>query len=254
MAKTSIEWTEETLNIFTGCTKVSPGCDNCYMFTQYPRLKSLKSRGYETSPDDVRFHPDRLERPLRWKRKRMVFVNSMSDTFHPHISFETLDSVFDVLFEASEKGGHTFQVLTKRPGRAAAWWGKYSAARSIDRWPEGVWMGTSVESQKYAPRLAVLERIPAPVRFVSAEPLLSRLSLAEYLERGAVQWVIVGGESGPNARPMDIDWARQLRDECGEHDVAFFLKQLGGNPNKRGGDQALLEGETYHEMPTTLAA
>ena len=243
-----IEWTDMTWNPVTGCTKVSPGCDHCYMFKLYPRLKAMGAPGYKTAPDDVRLMPDRLHAPLSWKKPRYVFVNSMSDVFHPRVSFDYVTEMFAVMREASEKRGHIFQVLTKRPGRAVAWW-RSSGAQFADGWPPNIWIGTSVESQKYAPRLTVLERLPASVRFVSAEPLLERLDLTEWLNRGVLQWVIVGGESGPGARPMDIDWARSLRDQCISVDAPFFLKQLGGSRNKRGGENALVDGERWTQMP-----
>ena len=191
--------------------------------------------------------PDRLRAPLYWK-KPYVFVNSMSDVFHPRVPFDYVTEMFSVMREASAKYGHIFQALTKRPGRAVAWWREYQS-EFADGWPPNIWIGTSVESQKYAPRLTVLERLPAPVRFVSAEPLLERLDLTEWLNRGALQWVIVGGESGPGARPMDIDWARSLRDQCRRVDTPFFLKQLGGLRNKRAGEKALVDGERWTEMP-----
>ena len=223
----AIEWTDETWNPVTGCTRVSPGCDRCYMFAQYPRLKAMNVNGYATHPEDVQLLPARLQTPLSWKEPRLVFVNSMSDLFHHRVPFDFVFEAFQVMREASSQRGHIFQVLTKRPGRAVAWWNAY-AERFPDGWPPNVWIGTSIESQKYAPRLTVLERLPAPVRFVSAEPLLERLELTPWLERGALQWVIVGGESGSGARAMDIEWARDLRDQSIKTGVAFFLKQLGG--------------------------
>ena len=245
---TGIEWTDATWNPVTGCTKASSGCDNCYMFKLYPRLKAMGAPGHQTAPDDVRLMPDRLLAPLSWKKPRYVFVNSMSDVFHPRVPFDYVAEMFSVMREASAKYGHVFQVLTKRPGRAVAWWRKYEL-EFADGWPSNIWIGTSVESQKYAPRLTVLERLPASVRFVSAEPLLERLDLTEWLNRGALQWVIVGGESGPGARPMDIDWVRSLRDQCGSVDTPFFLKQLGGSRNKRAGENALVDGERWTQMP-----
>ena len=149
--------------------------------------------------------------------------------------------MFHVMQEAAARHGHIFQILTKRPGRAVAWWQKHEQYFP-EGWPARIWMGTSVESQKYAPRLTVLARVPAPIRFVSAEPLLDRLDLTDWLERGVLQWVIVGGESGAGARAMDPDWARELRDQSACNGVAFFLKQLGGVRNKRGGEAANLDG------------
>ncbi len=247
----SIEWTDETWNPITGCTRVSPGCDHCYMFSLYPRLKAFGVPGYSASPDQVTMLPERLLTPLSWKKPRHVFVNSMADLFHPLVPFEFVFQIFDVMSRSASLRGHIFQVLTKRPGRAVAWWEEYKAEFPAG-WPSNIWIGTSVENQKYAPRVTVLERIPAPVRFVSAEPLLGPLVLTPWLERGALQWVIVGGESGPRARPMDLDWARGLRDQAVASGVAFFLKQLGGVRNKRGGEAAIIDGSYWRSMPTTV--
>ena len=244
----TIEWTDETWNPVTGCTRVSPGCDHCYMFALYPRLTAMGMPGYERSPDEVQLLPERIRAPLGWARPRRVFVNSMSDVFHPSVPYDFVNDIFDVMREASEQRGHVFQVLTKRPGRAVGWWQK-NQERYGGEWPAGVWIGTSVESQKYAPRISVLARLPAAVRFVSAEPLLGPVNLRPWLDVGAVHWVITGGESGRSARPMDLAWARELRDQCREADVAFFLKQLGGRRGKRSGEQAVLDGDTWMQMP-----
>ena len=244
----TIEWTDETWNPVTGCTRVSPGCDNCYMFALYPRLHGMGVPGYESAPDVVQVFPDRLHAPLTWKRKRRVFVNSMSDLFHPSVPFSFINDVFKVMLQASREQGHIFQVLTKRPGLAVGWWKKYSSEYD-DEWPERVWIGTSVESQKYAPRIEVLSRIPAAVRFVSAEPLLEEVDLRPWLNKGALQWVITGGESGVRARPMQLEWARKLRDDATSAGVPFFLKQLGGRKGKRSGTDAVLDGETWFEQP-----
>ena len=250
---TGIEWTDETLNIYTGCTRVSPGCDNCYMYAMYPRLRAMGANGYQHAPNVVSHHPERLERVMRWRQPRRVFVNSMSDTFHPDADYNDIDDIFDTLIAASERQGHIFQMLTKRPGRAAHWWKQYSITRRISSLPKGIWLGTSVESQKYAPRIEVLARIPAAVRFVSAEPLLGALDISEYLAQGYVDWVIAGGESGHNARPMDTKWTRCLLDQCLIANVPFFLKQLGGARDKRGKDRALLDGELWRQFPTAIS-
>ncbi len=244
----AIEWTDETWNPLTGCTRVSPGCDNCYMFALYPRLRGMGVPGYETMPDDIQLLEYRLTVPLAWKKPRRVFVNSMSDLFHPKVPFTFVSQVFATMQEAISSGGHVFQILTKRPGRAAAWWNQHQD-QFPGGWPENVWMGTSVESQKYAPRLTVLARIPATVRFVSAEPLLERTDLTQWLNDGSVNWVIVGGESGPHARPMHLDWVRYLRDQCVSAGVDFFLKQLGGVRKKRGGGGAVIDGKQWLQMP-----
>ncbi len=244
----TIEWTDETWNPMTGCTRVSPGCDHCYMFALYPRLKAMGVPGYEGDPREVRLLPERLDTPLNWKRPRRVFVNSMSDVFHPRVSYDFINNIFDVMREAAEQRGHVFQVLTKRPGRAVGWW-ESNKARYDCVWPDGVWIGTSVENQKYAPRVAVLARLPAAIRFVSAEPLLGAVDLRQWLDAGDVQWVIAGGESGPAARPMDLEWARDLRDQSLETGVAFFLKQLGGRRGKQSGDEAILDGRLWRDCP-----
>ena len=244
----TIEWTDETWNPVTGCTRVSPGCDHCYMFALYPRLRAMGVPGYERAPDQVSLLPERLDAPLRWGRPRRVFVNSMSDIFHPRVPYDFINDVFDVMREAAESRGHIFQVLTKRPGRAVGWWQR-NQARYGGEWPDGVWIGTSVENQKYAPRITVLARLPARVRFVSAEPLLGAIDLRQWLDSGDVQWVIAGGESGPAARPMDLEWARKLRDQSLDAGVAFFLKQLGGSRGKRSGEEAVIDGKTWRQMP-----
>ena len=246
----TIEWTDETWNPVTGCSRVSPGCDNCYMFALYPRLRAMKVPGYDSKPDIVRTLPERLTAPLTWSRPRRVFVNSMSDLFHPRVGYDFVTDVFRTMNESRQ---HVFQVLTKRPGRAVGWWESHGH-HIFGEWPTNVWMGTSVESQKYAPRLTVLGRIPASIRFVSAEPLLERVDLGEWVSNGTLQWVIVGGESGPRARPMDLNWVRHLRNQCTAAEVAFFLKQLGGRRGKRSGHEAVLDGDTWIEMPIELAA
>ena len=240
----AIEWTDDTWNPTTGCTKVSRGCDNCYMFPKYLQLNSQKKkpRGYEFSPDVVQMIPERLETPLRWRKPRRVFVNSMSDLFHPDVTYDFITQVFRVMGNTPK---HTYQILTKRPGRMVDWWQKEWGVIM----PRNVWMGVSVEDQRRAPNIEVLNRANAMIRFVSAEPLLERVDLSEYLNNGMLDWVIVGGESGPNARPMDLDWAEDLLEQCAKAGVPFFLKQLGGRVDKRGGDKALLRGQTWREYP-----
>ena len=245
---TAIEWTDETWNPVTGCTRVSPGCDHCYMYALYPRLRGMGVAGYGGQPGEVRLMPERLSLPLGWRKPRRVFVCSMSDLFHPAVPFGFIGQVFSVMAQAAERG-HIFQVLTKRPGRAVGWWQQQGKAALTGEWPAGIWLGTSVESQKYAPRVEVLARLPAAVRFVSAEPLLGVVDLTRWLEAGILGWVICGGESGRQARPMDLDWARSLRDQSARAGVPFFLKQLGGARDKRGGPAAVLDGETWREIP-----
>ena len=247
----TIEWTDETWNPVTGCTRVSPGCDHCYMFAMYPRLTAMSVRGYEGDPSQIQLLPERLDTPLNWTRPRRVFVNSMSDVFHPSVPFEFVTEIFDVM-DAARKRGHIFQVLTKRPGRAVAWW-THNQERYGGVWPDGVWIGTSVENQKYAPRITVLARLPAPIRFVSVEPLLGPVNLTQWLTQGDLHWVIAGGESGRSARPMDLGWARDLRDQAVGAGVAFFLKQLGGRRGKRSGEAAAIDGQTWTQMPVGVA-
>ncbi len=221
------------------------------MFALYPRLMAMGVPGYESDPRDVRLLPERLEAPLSWAKPRRVFVNSMSDVFHPRVPYDFINDIFDVMRDAAERRGHVFQVLTKRPGRAVGWW-KANEARYGGEWPNGVWIGTSVENQKYAPRIAVLARLPATVRFVSAEPLLGEVDLRQWLHAGVLHWVIAGGESGPRARPMDLEWARDLRDQSIEAGVAFFLKQLGGRRGKRSGEEATIDGRMWREFPELI--
>ena len=244
----TIEWTDETWNPLTGCTRVSPGCDHCYMFALYHRLKAMGVPGYDTAPDDIQLIPERLQIPLTWKSPRRVFVNSMADLFHPEVRFEFISKVFSTMREAGLRHGHVFQVLTKRPGRAVGWWLQHNTGFPKG-WPPNVWIGTSVESLEYAPRLTVLARIPAASRFVSAVSLLERTDLSPWLNDGAVQWVIVGGERGPGARAMDLDWARELRDQSVAAGVPFFLKQLGGARKKRGGAAAIIDRRQWLQSP-----
>ena len=249
MAATKIEWTDETWNPVTGCTKISPGCKNCYMYREYPWRKAQGVPGYELAPDIVQLLPKRLEIPRRWRKPRRVFVNSMSDTFHERVPDHFIRWMFQTMRFAVEKG-HVFQLLTKRPERSAEWWRRYGPEALLNEdgepeWPAGIWMGTSIEEQRYAGRrLAVLAKIPAPVRFVSAEPLLGPLNLRKWLG-DVVQRVIVGGESGPRARPMEERWALRLLEQCDNADVPAFLKQLGGRASKRGGDLAVIDGRAW---------
>ena len=233
---TAIEWTDATWNPVRGCTKISPGCKFCYAETFARRFEGVPGHPYEAG-FALRVVPEKLEEPLRWRRPRRVFVNSMSDLFHQRVPREYIQQVFDVMARSER---HTFQLLTKRVDRVAR------LADSLP-WPRNVWMGVSVETDRYAARAAALASIPAAVRFVSAEPLLGPITS---LPLDGIHWVIVGGESGRHARPMDIEWARALRDQCHRRGVAFFLKQLGGRASKRGGDAALLDGQRYLEYPS----
>jgi protein gp37 len=229
----SIEWTEATWNPVTGCTKVSPGCAHCYAERMAKRLRAMGLANYsrEFAPT---LHEHMLELPLRWKRPQRIFVNSMSDLFHEDVPDEFIRRVFGVMRRAD---WHQYQILTKRAERL-------SEIGSLVDWPRHVWMGVSVESAQYQRRIDHLRRTPARVRFLSLEPLLGPL---RDLELQAIDWVIVGGESGPGARPMEENWVLDIRDQCQEAGVAFFFKQWGGVFKSRTGRE--LEGRTWDEMP-----
>lgn len=244
--KTAIEWTDAVWNPMTGCTKISAGCDHCYAHVVAERrtreiyLRQLPVKdtpANRADPFAPRFWENRLFEPLKWSPKR-IFVNSMSDVFHAHFSFEQIELVFQVM-ELAE--WHQFQVLTKRPERAVRYANRL-------RWPHNVWLGTSIEDMRVAHRADALRDVPASVRFISAEPLLG--SLAE-LNVDGIHWVIGGGESGAGFRPCDAAWARELRDKCLDSSVAFFWKQWGGYTPKAGG--RLLDGIEWSQYPQPLA-
>ena len=245
--RSSIEWTETTWNPTTGCDKTSPGCDNCYALVLSKRLRAMKQPKYQNDGDPrtsgpgfkLTLHPDTLATPYSWKSPRLIFVNSMSDLFHPDVPLPFIQQVFEVMRETPR---HTYQVLTKRSKRMA------QLAPKID-WPSNVWMGVSVESKRYGFRLDHLRSVDAAVRFVSAEPLLGPLP---DLELAGIDWLIAGGESGPHARPMDEEWVRDIRDQCVQTGVAFFFKQWGGHTPKAGGRE--LDGALYDEMPERVLA
>jgi protein gp37 len=232
-----IEWTEATWNPVTGCSKVSPGCAHCYAETFAERWRGLPGHPYQQG-FDLRLWPERLEVPLRWRRPRTIFVNSMSDLFHEEIPAEYVAEIFDVMQRAD---WHVFQILTKRPERLEA------LADDLP-WPPNVWMGVSIENRRFVHRADYLRRTPAQTKFISAEPLLGPL---EGLDLSGIDWLIAGGESGPRHRPMDVEWARDLRDRCVEENVAFFFKQWGGIRSKSGG--RMLDGRVWDELPTTPA-
>ena len=233
MAQTKIEWTDLTWNPVTGCTKVSPGCKHCYAEVMAKRLKLMGQPNYRDA-FKLTLQPHMLDRPLRTKKPRMVFVNSMSDLFHKDVPTEYIHRVFEVMEEASQ---HTFQVLTKRAGRLEV------VAPKLP-WPKNVWMGVSVETADYYGRVDHLRRTPAAVKFLSLEPLLGPLTV---LDLAGIDWVIVGGESGSKARPMDPAWVTEVRDKCQDADVRFFFKQWGGKNKKKAGRE--LEGRTWDELP-----
>jgi protein gp37 len=233
----SIEWTESTWNPVTGCTKVSPGCKYCYAERMALRLQAMGQPNY-VNGFRLTLHERVLELPLGWKRPQMVFVNSMSDLFHEDMPLEFIQKVFDVMRRAS---WHTFQVLTKRSARLL------ELNPEID-WPANVWMGVSVENSRYTFRIDCLRRTDAPVKFLSLEPLLGPLP---NLDLRGVHWVIVGGESGPGARPIQEEWVLDIRDQCLAARVPFFFKQWGGLHRKRAG--RTLDGRTWNEMPGLAA-
>ena len=236
MAQSSpIEWTEATWNPDTGCSKISTGCQHCYAERMAKRLQAMGMPQYRNG-FSVTLQPNMLALPLQWKKPRLVFVCSMGDLFHEDVPLDFIRQVFEVMKQASQ---HTFQVLTKRPERTL----EYATELS---WPSNVWIGTTVENALYVHRIKTLARIPAQLRFLSLEPLLGpvpRLPL-----RG-VHWVIVGGESGPGARPMKKEWVTRIRDRCLAQGVPFFFKQWGGVNKKRAG--RTLDGRTWNDMPSS---
>lgn len=231
--KSTIEWTDSTWNPVTGCTKLSQGCKHCYAQTFAERWRGTPGHPYEQG-FDMRLWPNRLEAPLSWKKPRTIFVNSMSDLFHEKIPFEFIQSVFRTMELAT---WHTFQILTKRSERL------FEVASQLP-WPENVWMGVSVEMARYKPRIDHLRSVPSAVRFLSLEPLLGPLDI---LDLTGIHWVIVGGESGPGARPIEAKWVREIRKQCRATGVPFFFKQWGGVQKKRSG--RLLDGRTWDGMP-----
>lgn len=236
--KSEIEWTQATWNPVTGCDKVSAGCKNCYAERMAGRLQLMGQRNYRRG-FELTLQPHMLERPLVWKTPQTIFVNSMSDLFHKEIPDSYIHSVFDVMRQAS---WHRFQVLTKRSERLR------QITRSIE-WPDNVWMGVSVESERHVDRIDDLRQTGAAVKFLSLEPLLGPLPK---LNLSDIDWVIVGGESGPGARSIDPDWVLDLRNQCQQADVPFFFKQWGGVNKKRTG--RLLDGRTWDELPIYQSA
>lgn len=239
-----IEWTEQTWNPSVGCTKISPGCKNCYAEAMARRLKAMGTPGYANG-FNLTLLPERLEDPVKRKKPTVYFVNSMSDLFHERVPDEYIEKVFDVIKRTPH---HTYQVLTKRAARLA----RFFKARSV---PRNAWMGVSVEDKKYGvARIDHLRKVPASIRFLSVEPLLEdvgELNLAQ------IDWVIVGGESGPKARPMQKAWALSVQQQCEAQSVAFFFKQWGGwgadgKKRAKSANGRLLEGRTWDEMPGSV--
>lgn len=247
--KSKIEWTDATWNPTTGCTKVSAGCDHCYAHKlAYERLATLYSRQLPVvqtpentaDPFSVRLWPKRLGQPASWRKPRIVFVNSMSDLFHADVPDAFVRQVFEVMLKVDR---HIYQVLTKRPARAVRFFRLNQDLFPAGRIPEHIWMGTSVENQAVAYRVAHLRKLPAAVRFLSCEPLLGPLAL----NLSGIHWVIAGGESGDDFRPLEESWALDLRDQCRGTGTPFFFKQWGGRRSKAGG--RLLGNRTWDEMP-----
>jgi len=230
-----IEWTDATWNPVTGCTKISPGCKYCYAERFAKRLQAMGKERYKDG-FKLTLQPDVIELPLHWRKPRRIFVNSMSDLFHPDVPAEFIARVFETMRRAPQ---HVFQVLTKRSERLR------ELADHLP-WPSNVWMGVSVENMKYAFRAEDLKSTPAVIKFLSCEPLLGSLRELDFV---GLDWIIAGGESGPKARPADVEWFRQIRDGCLQSDVPFFFKQWGGRNKKASG--RVLDGRTWDEFPAT---
>ncbi|MGB8764186.1 MAG: phage Gp37/Gp68 family protein [Burkholderiales bacterium] len=231
--KTNIEWTEMTWNPVTGCTKISPGCKHCYAETMAKRLKAMGSARYQAG-FKLTLQDDLVELPLKWKKPRVVFVNSMSDLFQEKIPLDFIKRVFDTMRRCPQ---HQFQILTKRPERLV------EIAHELE-WSKNIWMGVSVESQDYAYRSKLLSQVPAQIRFLSVEPLLGQI---KKLPLKGIHWVIVGGESGFGARPMQPEWVEEIYLQCKTKNIPFFFKQWGGVQKHHTGRE--LFGKTFDEMP-----
>lgn len=233
MEKSSIEWTETTWNPTTGCTKISAGCKNCYAAVLAKRLQAMGQKKYKDG-FKLTLHPDTLQDPYKWKKARVVFVNSMSDLFHKDVPLQFIQKVFEVMNNTPK---HTYQVLTKRSDRLLE-------LSPFLNWTPNIWMGVSVEDERVVNRIEDLRYCGATTKFISCEPLIGPLPNMNLEE---IDWVIVGGESGFNARPMEKEWVEDIQDQCATNGVAFFFKQWGGKNKKKSG--RLLNGNTYDEMP-----
>ena len=234
---TAIEWTDTTWNPVTGCTKISPGCDNCYAERFSNRFAGVSGHPFEQG-FSLTLRPERIDQPRSWKKPRMVFVNSMSDLFHKDIPKEFVDRVFDTMEDCEQ---HTFQVLTKRSSIMRSYVNDRFGEKGC---PSHIWLGVSVETNQQVSRANHLKSTNAAVRFLSAEPLIGSL---DTLDVAGIQWVIVGGESGPKARPMKEEWAVEILKKCLREDVAFFFKQWGGFRPKTGG--RMLQGKEWDQFP-----
>lgn len=233
MAKSKIEWTESTWNPVTGCTKLSDGCANCYAYTMTNRLHQMGNHKYRNG-FQVTLHESCLMDPVSWKRPLVIFVNSMSDLFHEDVPMDYIRAVFSVMNQAH---WHTFQVLTKRAERLAE--------LSPDLiWSDNIWQGVTVENEKYKARIDYLRKVPAAVRFVSFEPLLGDVGPVNLDD---IDWAIVGGESGFNCRPMELDWVLNIKRQCDKQNTLFYFKQWGGVQKKKNGRELL--GRTWDDMP-----
>jgi protein gp37 len=238
-ANTEIEWTDATWNPVSGCTKISPGCDHCYAERIAERFRGVRGHPFEHG-FDLTLRPHKLLEPLSWRRPRRVFVNSMSDLFHKEIPRDFVDCVFATMEEAN---WHVFQLLTKRSSLMRRYINRRYATRPA---PAHIWLGVSIENRQALVRLKHLRQANATIRFLSLEPLLEDLGV---LDLDGISWAIAGGESGPHARPINRDWVRRIRDQCGAADVAFFFKQWGGIRPKAGGNS--LDGRKWLEYPTS---
>lgn len=234
MSKSSIQWTEMTWNPVTGCDKISAGCRFCYAEAMSKRLQGIAKQVKYRNGFTVTVHSEELQRPYSWTKPRMIFVNSMSDIFHKDVPDSFIVSLFDVMRENPQ---HVFQLLTKRSDRL-------SAIELLIEWPSNVWMGVTVENQDNTHRIEHLRNCSAKIKWLSIEPLLSPI---QNLDLKGIHWVVVGGESGPSARPMNQQWVRDIRDDCITHTVPFFFKQWGGKNKKKAG--RLLDGRTWDQFP-----
>jgi protein gp37 len=231
-----IEWTESTWNPLTGCTKISPGCKHCYAERMAKRLQAMGQPNY-VNGFKLTMHEHVLEKPLEWKTPQVIFVNSMSDLFHKDVPLEFIQRVFDTMKRAH---WHQFQVLTKRSERLAE-------LNPFLEWTDNIWMGVSVENEKYTFRIDDLRKTGAKIKFLSVEPLIGPISK---MNLKGINWVIVGGESGPGARPLEREWVVRIRDQCLKAKVPFFFKQWGGVQKKKTG--RLLDGRTWDQMPVDI--
>lgn len=248
-SRSSIEWTEATWNPIAGCTIVSPGCTNCYAMRLAYRLSAMGTEKYDGLTHisggrakwngKIRLDEAALDAPRRWKSGRVIFVNSMSDLFHDAVPLMFIKKVFAVMRDTPQ---HSYQILTKRADRLVA------VADRLN-WPTNVWMGVSVENAKFVCRIDYLRRTPAAIKFLSLEPLLGPLNRLDLRD---IDWVIVGGESGPGARPINAEWVRDIRDRCVEDRIPFHFKQWGGVNKKKTG--RILDGRTWDELPKTVTA